>query len=154
MAQKPRKLECPYTRLAQEIVFIDDLRRPGWTIMGGFDPSLPFLDEEVAKAAFRRRGGIGGVAPVPSCAYTGARVTFVKRKGLWWAEGNFFRPYDAFKDRAELEWWASMRNGKTRAQRPERPRVVSVESREQHSNPALGLGGGGEITSLVGELLK
>ena len=154
MARKTTKLKCPYSGVEMADVFEPDLRGPGWMVVGGFDPSLPFFSREDGVAAFRRRDGVDGAVPKPACAYSGTAVKFVEQNGLWYATGWDFNPYSVMKRREEIIFLSRRRNGRSYG-RPPAPvgRVQAVKVREQVSNPAEGLGGSGE-DELVEELLK
>lgn len=140
VVETPAVPVCPYTGRVMELVFDDDLKRPGWRYMGGFDPSIPFLTEEDGRMAFCRREGVDNVMPEPRCAYTGAKVTLYQGRGrLWYAEGAY-SPAVPTADKERLVFLASMRDGKQTMREPaKRPRIVVGDVREPRSDPRAGL---------------
>ena len=136
-----RRWTCLYTGAPQEIVFNDGPGDHGWYLEGGFDPALPFLSEEDAVAAFRRRGGRDNAVAEPSCPYTGTKVVFVHERGLWWPRGAFFLPRLRRYHREQLVYEAEHREG-VPAGRPPKLSVATGtgEPTQEFSDPTEGLG--------------
>lgn len=152
-AKRNNKFICQYSGLAQQLMFIDGPGPSGWSLVGGMDPGLPFLEHDDGVAFFRRRKGVANAVPTPSCPYTGVEVVFEYRNGLWWATGNIFKPYKTWAHKEELIYFASFRNGKTRRKEPKIAVVHAVEERVEHSDPNEGLSDGREIAPMLEEYL-
>lgn len=153
MADRHRKFVCLYSGLLQELLFLEGPDRHGWSLIGGFDPSLPFLSAEEGEAAFRMRMGKPDGVERASCPYTGAPVEFHYDHGLWWPKGDFFNPYHSWVRKDELLYRASFRSGRTKRKPPEPSVVRSVEDREELSDPTEDLDGGKCIQDMIEEKL-
>lgn len=128
--------------------------RYGWSLVGGFDPDLPFVSEEDGNAAFRRRNGKANAVIRPSCPYTNKTVTLQFKHGLWWPTGEFFRPYAPWKHREELVYRASFKAGRTRMTAPDITVIQYVgDKSEEQSDPMEGLDGGKSLQPVIEEYL-
>ena len=155
MARKPRTFTCLYSGLEQQLLFVPGPDRHGWSLVGGFDPSLPFLSRGDGEAAFRRRNGKENAVERAACPYTGKPVDFHFSNGLWWPKGDIFQPYASWLDKEELVYRASFRAGRTRLRKPDPAPVVRVgEERLEHSDPCEGMDGGKCIQPLIEEYLE
>lgn len=155
MARKPKTLTCLYSGLGQQIMFAPGPDQYGWSLVGGFDPALPFLSYEDGEAAFRRRNGNENAVERASCPYTGKPVDFNFVNGLWWPKGDIFQPYASWMNKEELIYRASFRAGRTNRRKPDpAPIVRGVEERIENSDPCEGMDGGKCIQPLIEELLE
>lgn len=123
---------CPYTGDP----LTPDYVQGGWVLRGGFNPATPFLSEEDAYQAFRRRRGAANAVKTPTCAYTGKPITLNFVNNLYWPVGEFFRPSEPQRDKNYLLWLASFRNGRSKLPHPPPdPRVESITISERPAPP-------------------
>ena len=135
-------LTCPYTGNEMVVAECDDLRDPGFYLKGGFDPELPFLSEEAAIKALRRRKGKDDAVTRLVCPYTGKPLQVIHRNGpnLWQVAGEFFSPSKRYQYKEDLLYDVSIRGGrKPKFERPERTRVEVKEDFSDQSDPTEGL---------------
>ena len=155
MARKPKTFTCLYSGLEQQLLFVPGPDRHGWSLIGGFDPSLPFLSYEDGEAAFRRRDGKENAVERAACPSTGKLVYFNFINGLLWPTGDIFQPYATWMRKEELIYRASFRAGRTRLKKPDpAPVVRGVEERIENSDPCEGLDGGKCLQPLIEEFLE
>ena len=152
-------LVCPYTGVTMDAVFKDDVGKDtGWYFEGGFDPAIPFLSEDMALMAARRRfrNGAGYEVSKLFCPYTGKPLRVTHRAGpnLWHITGEFFSPSTLWNHPDDLLYFASFRGGrKPKFDRVVRESVKVIEDFSDQSNPAEGLGGRSDAVEQGVELL-
>jgi hypothetical protein len=123
-------LKCAYTGVVMEVWHDDDVRHPGWTLRGGFDPAPGFFTREELEDCF----------PDMKCPYTGADIFPECRGALWFATGDFFRPRKRWQDADDLFLAVSTRGGvPPKVPRKRKPKIVVGEVVEPRSDPREGL---------------
>ena len=126
--------KCLYSGVEQALTFLEG-NPSGWCLVGGFDPSLPFISAEDGEAAFRMRNGKRNVVSKPSCPYTGNPVYFNYSRGLWWPSGNFFNPYGKWRSKEELIYASEMRDGKNPDREAPEPSVLQAVTEREPPPP-------------------
>jgi hypothetical protein len=123
----------------------DDLRNPGFYLKGGFDPEIPFRNEDEAIAALRTRKGKSGAVKTLVCPYTGKPLKIMHRNGpgYWQITGEFFSPRALVQIEENLLYYMSMRGGKKPKFEPrEKIEIIAID-RVEVSDPTDGLKGNG-----------
>ena len=134
---KASKIKCPYTGVEGIVVHDDDLRHPGFYLDGVMDPSLPFNNLEAAEASLKSRAWAPDSEELV-CPYNGAAIRIREAHGLFWPEGEFFRPRARVQEKDTLLELARMRNGKKKWNAPRKPKVVVGDVKEPVSDPREG----------------